>query len=52
MMVVDPTGQSYFRFIRISAVGLEIDEVVGLAICGAILTGTNVVVGFFGLSLG
>ena len=42
-------GQSYF-FVR-AAVGLAISGVVGLAIGGAVLTGTDVTIGFSGLSL-
>ena len=46
---MDLTSQSHF-FIR-AAVGLVIGGAVGLAIGGAVSTGTDVAVGFSGLSL-
>ena len=53
MVVVDPIGQPYFRFIGIFVVGLVIglNRADGLAIDGAVLIGADVAVGFFGLSL-
>ena len=49
VVVVDLTGQS--RFFVGAAVGLGISKAVGLAIGGAVLTKTDVVVGFSRLSL-
>ena len=49
--MVDLTGQTYFRFTEISAIGLSIDKVVGIAISGVVLTEADVAVGFSGLSL-
>ena len=51
MVVVDPTGQHCFHFIRISMVGLGISRAVGLVIDGVILMGAYVAIGFFGLFL-
>lgn len=55
LVVVDPTDQLCFRFIRmimmILTIGLAIDRAVGLAIGGVVLTKKKVAVGFFGLSL-
>ena len=48
-MVVDLAGQ--LRFFVGAAVGLGIGRAVGLAVGGAVLIGTNIAVGFFGLSL-
>ena len=48
-MVVDLAGRPRF-FVGV-AVGLVIGGAVGLAISGAVSTGTDVAVGFFGLSL-
>ena len=50
-MVIDPTDQPCLRFIGISAMSLEIGEVMGLVISGAILMGTDVTIGFSRLSL-
>ena len=49
MVVVDLADRP--RFFVEAAVGLAISEVVGLAIDKAILIGTDVAIGFFGLSL-
>ena len=49
VVVVDLTDWPRF-YIR-AAIGLGIDKVVGLAIGGTISTGTDIAVGFFGLSL-
>ena len=48
---MDLINWPYFRFIGTSAVVLGIGEAVGLAISGTVLTGANVAIGFFGLSL-
>ena len=42
-------GQPYF-FIG-AAVGLDIDEIMSIAISAAILTGTDIAIGFLRLSL-
>ena len=48
-MVMDLVGQP--RFFIGAAMSLVIDGMVGLAIGGAVSTGTDVAVGFSGLSL-
>ena len=50
-MRVDLTSQLCFCFIRVFWKGLGIDRVVDLAINTIVLMGTDVVVGFFRLSL-
>ena len=47
--MVDLAGQPHF-FIEV-AVGFAISGTVGLVIGEAILTGTDIAIGFFGLSL-
>ena len=49
IVVVDLAGQPRF-FVR-AAVGLAISKAMGLAISEAILTKTNITIGFSGLSL-
>ena len=52
--MVDPTGQPHFYFIGIFVVvdlAIVLGEMEGLAIGAAIVTGADVAVGFFGLSL-
>ena len=51
--MIDLESQSRFRFIRIFIIGLAISlsRAEGLAICGVVLTGADVAVGFSGLSL-
>ena len=49
IVVVDLAGRP--RFFIGAAMGLGIGGVVGLAVGGAVLTGTDVAVGFFELSL-
>ena len=49
--MVDPISQPHFRFIGISVKGLDINKVMGLAIDGAILIETNIVINFSGLFL-
>ena len=53
MVVVDPIDQPHFRFIEMSMIGLVVglSGAYSLAINGAILTGADVTVGFFGLPL-
>ena len=51
MIVVDPTSQLCFRFIRMSMGGIGIGGPVGLAIGGAVLTGVDIAIGFFRLFL-
>ena len=52
--MVDPTGRPRFRFIGMSVVvdlAVGLSGVEGLAIGGAVSTGANIAIGFFGLSL-
>ena len=51
MVVMDPTGQPCFRFIKKSMVGLGIGRAMGLAIGRAVLTGADVAISFSRLSL-
>ena len=50
MVVVMDLASQPQLFVR-AIMGLGIDEMVGLAIGGAILTGTNIAIGFSELSL-
>ena len=59
VVVVNPTSRPYFYFIRMFAMGLDIDKMVGLDISGmiglaigrAISSRVDVNINFFGLSL-
>ena len=45
-MVIDPIAQTDFRFIAMSVVGLGISEVMCVTIGKAVLTVTDVAIGF------
>ena len=45
-----PVGWPYFRFIRISVVGIGLGEADSLAIGGVVSTVADIIVGFSGLS--
>ena len=51
VVVVKLIGQLCFYFIGVSVEGLGINKVMGLAINRVVLIGTNIIIGFFGLSL-
>lgn len=55
LMLVEPIGWPYFYFIKMIILGLAnslvISKVVDLAIGGAISIKTDVIIGFFELSL-